>query len=79
MGALGAGEHGQHILTLGGILGDYPPTDPAGFDAFAASLPVPISRKQSREPSRWMTRSRFAFPPACGIATSGCASSRTGY
>src|SRR5262249_7852907 len=25
--------------TLGGILGDYPPTDPAGFEAFAASLP----------------------------------------
>jgi 2-polyprenyl-6-methoxyphenol hydroxylase-like FAD-dependent oxidoreductase len=41
MGALGAMEHGQHILTLGGILGDYPPTDPAGFDAFAASLPAP--------------------------------------
>jgi 2-polyprenyl-6-methoxyphenol hydroxylase-like FAD-dependent oxidoreductase len=41
MGGLGAMEEGRHILTLGGILGDYPPTDPAGFDAFAASLPVP--------------------------------------
>jgi 2-polyprenyl-6-methoxyphenol hydroxylase-like FAD-dependent oxidoreductase len=40
-GALGAMEGGRHILTLGGILGDYPPTDPAGFDAFAASLPAP--------------------------------------
>jgi hypothetical protein len=28
-------------LTLGGILGDYPPIDPAGFDAFVASLPFP--------------------------------------
>jgi hypothetical protein len=34
-------EGDRHILTLGGILGDYPPTDPAGFDAFAASLPAP--------------------------------------
>ncbi|MGH3780242.1 MAG: FAD-dependent oxidoreductase [Pseudonocardiaceae bacterium] len=41
MGALGAMEDGRHILTLGGILGDYPPTDPAGFAAFAASLPFP--------------------------------------
>jgi hypothetical protein len=41
MGALGALEGGRHILTLGGILGNYPPTDPAGFEAFAASLPAP--------------------------------------
>ncbi len=41
MGALGAMEGDRHILTLGGILGDYPPTDPAGFDVFAASLPAP--------------------------------------
>jgi hypothetical protein len=41
MGGLSAVEGGRHILTLGGILGDYPPTEPAGFDAFAASLPFP--------------------------------------
>jgi 2-polyprenyl-6-methoxyphenol hydroxylase-like FAD-dependent oxidoreductase len=41
IGALGAMEGGRHILTLGGILGDYPPTDPAGFEAFAASLAAP--------------------------------------
>jgi 2-polyprenyl-6-methoxyphenol hydroxylase-like FAD-dependent oxidoreductase len=41
IGGLGAVEGGRHILTLGGILGDYPPTDPAGFDAFTASLPFP--------------------------------------
>jgi 2-polyprenyl-6-methoxyphenol hydroxylase-like FAD-dependent oxidoreductase len=39
MGVLGAIEGGRHILTLGGVLGNYPPTDPAGFDAFATSLP----------------------------------------
>jgi 2-polyprenyl-6-methoxyphenol hydroxylase-like FAD-dependent oxidoreductase len=41
MGGLGAVEGGRHVLTLGGILGDCPPTDVAGFDAFAASLPFP--------------------------------------
>ena len=40
-GALGAMEDGRHILTLGGLLGNYPPTDPAGFEAFAASLAAP--------------------------------------
>ncbi|MGH3973705.1 MAG: FAD-dependent oxidoreductase [Pseudonocardiaceae bacterium] len=39
LGALAAVEGGRHIVTLGGILGNHPPTDPAGFDAFAASLP----------------------------------------
>ena len=38
-GGLVALEGGRHMVTLGGILGDHPPTDPAGFDAFAASLP----------------------------------------
>ncbi len=28
-------------VTLGGMLGDHPPTDHAGFEAFAATLPVP--------------------------------------
>ncbi|MGB7796616.1 MAG: hypothetical protein WBL53_10240 [Pseudonocardiaceae bacterium] len=34
-------ERGLHIVTLGGILGDHPPLDPAGFDAFAASVCFP--------------------------------------
>ncbi|MGH3868097.1 MAG: FAD-dependent oxidoreductase [Pseudonocardiaceae bacterium] len=34
-------EGGRHMVTLSGILGDHPPTDPAGFDAFAASLTFP--------------------------------------
>lgn len=38
-GVLGPLEGGRHMVTLGGILGDYPPTDPAGFERFAASLP----------------------------------------
>ncbi len=34
-------EGGRHIVTLAGILGDHPPLDPAGFDAFAASICFP--------------------------------------
>jgi 2-polyprenyl-6-methoxyphenol hydroxylase-like FAD-dependent oxidoreductase len=37
-GFLATLEGGRHMVTLAGILGDHPPTDPAGFDAFAASL-----------------------------------------
>jgi 2-polyprenyl-6-methoxyphenol hydroxylase-like FAD-dependent oxidoreductase len=31
-------EENRHILSVGGILGDYPPLDPAGFEAYAASV-----------------------------------------
>jgi 2-polyprenyl-6-methoxyphenol hydroxylase-like FAD-dependent oxidoreductase len=39
-GALAAVEGGRHILTLGGIRGDHPPTDPAGFADFFSALPT---------------------------------------
>jgi 2-polyprenyl-6-methoxyphenol hydroxylase-like FAD-dependent oxidoreductase len=38
-GALAVTEGGRHMLTIGGICGDYPPTGPAGFDEFVAGLP----------------------------------------
>ena len=37
-GVLAATEGGRHILTVGGIRGDHPPTDPPGFDEFVAGL-----------------------------------------
>jgi 2-polyprenyl-6-methoxyphenol hydroxylase-like FAD-dependent oxidoreductase len=37
-GVLAALEGGRHMVGLSGILGDHPPTDPTGFDAFTASL-----------------------------------------
>jgi 2-polyprenyl-6-methoxyphenol hydroxylase-like FAD-dependent oxidoreductase len=40
-GALAAVEGGRGLLTLFGILGDNPPTDPVGFEEFAASLQFP--------------------------------------
>ncbi|MGH3825936.1 MAG: FAD-dependent oxidoreductase [Pseudonocardiaceae bacterium] len=40
-GVIIALEGGRHMVTLAGILGEHPPTDPAGFNAFAASLGRP--------------------------------------
>jgi 2-polyprenyl-6-methoxyphenol hydroxylase-like FAD-dependent oxidoreductase len=34
-------EGGRWVVTLFGLLGDHPPTDPAGFERFAGSLMVP--------------------------------------
>lgn len=39
IGVLGMLEDGRHMLTLAGILGHHPPTDPVGFETFAARLP----------------------------------------
>lgn len=41
MGVLAAMEGGRHIVTLGGILGHHPPTDPDGFVRFAGALSFP--------------------------------------
>jgi hypothetical protein len=38
-GTLAATEGDRHMLSIGGMCGNYPPTDPAGFDAFVAGLP----------------------------------------
>jgi 2-polyprenyl-6-methoxyphenol hydroxylase-like FAD-dependent oxidoreductase len=40
-GALLLIEGGRWMVTLAGVLGDYPPTDPGGFLAFAGSLQFP--------------------------------------
>jgi hypothetical protein len=39
-GVLAVTEGGRHMLTTGGICGDHPPADPAGFDRFVSSLPT---------------------------------------
>ena len=38
-GFLAVIEGGRHILTIAGICGDFPPTNPPGFDDFVAGLP----------------------------------------
>ncbi|MFG3496603.1 NAD(P)/FAD-dependent oxidoreductase [Streptomyces sp. NPDC047928] len=37
-------EGGHYLVTLSGLRGDEPPTDPEGFEAYAAKLPHPITR-----------------------------------
>jgi len=39
LGVLAVTEGGRHVLTIGGICGNYPPTAPADFDEFVAGLP----------------------------------------
>ena len=40
-GAVLAAEGNRWVATLVGTLGDHPPTDPEGWSAFAATLPIP--------------------------------------
>lgn len=61
-GALAAIEGGRHILTIFGILGDHPPTDPAGFDAFAASLLFPDITEAIRDAEPLTDAVPFRFP-----------------
>jgi 2-polyprenyl-6-methoxyphenol hydroxylase-like FAD-dependent oxidoreductase len=48
-GALAAIENDRFLVTLFGILGDHPPTDPAGFTGFAASLQFPDINEALRD------------------------------
>lgn len=61
-GAIAAIEGGRHILTIFGILGDHPPTDPAGFDAFAASLLFPDIAQAIRDAEPLTDPVPFRFP-----------------
>jgi 2-polyprenyl-6-methoxyphenol hydroxylase-like FAD-dependent oxidoreductase len=51
-GVLAALEGGRHLVSLFGMHGDHPPTDPAGFEAFAAELLFPdiVEALQGAEP-----------------------------
>jgi 2-polyprenyl-6-methoxyphenol hydroxylase-like FAD-dependent oxidoreductase len=48
-GALATIENDRFLVTLFGILGDHPPTDPAGFADFAATLQFPDITEALRE------------------------------
>lgn len=61
-GALVAIEGGRHMLTLHGILGDHPPTDPAGFEAFAATLQFPDIADALRDAEPVTNPVQFRFP-----------------
>ena len=48
-GALATMENDRFLVTLYGILGDHPPTDPAGFTDFAATLQFPDVHQALRD------------------------------
>jgi 2-polyprenyl-6-methoxyphenol hydroxylase-like FAD-dependent oxidoreductase len=53
---------GVCVLSLTGILGDHPPTDPEGFLEFARTLPVPDVYQAVREAPALEDPVRFRFP-----------------
>lgn len=61
-GALQALEGGRHMLTLLGVLGDHPPTDPDGFDAFARSLRFPDIAEAIRDGDPLDSPVAFRYP-----------------
>jgi 2-polyprenyl-6-methoxyphenol hydroxylase-like FAD-dependent oxidoreductase len=61
-GGLIALEGGAHMVTVFGILGDHPPTDLPGFDAFAASLVFPDIAEAIRDAEPLTEPIPFRFP-----------------
>ena len=55
-------EGDRWMLTLAGILGDHPPTDPDGFVAFARSLPFPDIWEAIRDAEPLDDPVAFRFP-----------------
>lgn len=51
-GAVVPVEDGRWLLTLSGMHGDYPPTEPDAFEAYAETLPVPHLRRLLAERAR---------------------------
>ena len=61
-GAMQRLEGDRWMLTLAGILGDHPPTDPDGFVAFARSLPFPDIWEAIRDAEPLDDPVAFRFP-----------------
>lgn len=60
--ALVAQEDGRHLVTLAGLLGDYPPTDPAGFDEFVTTLLFPDVQEALRDAEPLDDPIAFQYP-----------------
>lgn len=52
----------RYIVTLGGMVGEHPPTDAAGFLAFAAALTAPDIAEALRDAEPVDAPLRFTFP-----------------
>jgi 2-polyprenyl-6-methoxyphenol hydroxylase-like FAD-dependent oxidoreductase len=61
-GAIFARLHDRYAVSLTGILGDRPPTDPYGFLAYIKSLPVPEIYKAVRDAEPMADPVSFRFP-----------------
>lgn len=61
-GAVAAMEGDRLIVTLYGILGDHPPTDPNGFAAFASTLQFPDISEVLRQAEPLDEPVRFRYP-----------------
>jgi flavin-dependent dehydrogenase len=57
-----AGGDGRIELSLTGILGDHPPTDPAGFEEFAKSVPLPIIHESIKDAEPLDDPVTFKYP-----------------
>ncbi|MFB8765244.1 FAD-dependent oxidoreductase [Nocardiopsis alba] len=53
---------GSSMLSLTGVLGDHPPTDPEGFTAFARSLPAPEIHEAIKDAEALDDPVTFRFP-----------------
>lgn len=58
----GLSDENRCIVSLTGILGDHPPTDPEGFLEFARSLPVPDVYEGIRDAEPIDAPTSFGFP-----------------
>ena len=70
-GGLAAIENDRFLVTLFGILGDYPPTDPQGFADFASTLHFPDINEAMRDGSHSTIPWGSGTPSASGTATNG--------
>ena len=61
-GAMQRLEGDRWMVTLAGIVGDHPPTDPAGFVGFARSLPFPAIWESIRDAEPLDDPVAFRFP-----------------
>jgi hypothetical protein len=59
------------MLTLFGLVGDYPPTDPDGFDTFLRSLRFPDIRQAVRAGQPIDDPKGFRFPATSDAGTNG--------
>lgn len=60
-------EHGRWVLSLTGVLGDRPPTDPDGFLEYVRSLPVPGIYEAVREAEPLDDPVAFRYPASVRV------------